>query len=57
VGISAAAVLQKELNTRLGWTPGDIFWFCGACAVVGGIYVTMSRPQALPALLKRWTHG
>ena len=57
VGISAAALLQKELNTRLGWTPGDIFWFCGVSAVVGGIYVTMSRPQALPALLKRWSHG
>jgi len=57
VGISAAALLQKELNTRLGWTPGDIFWFCGASAVVGGIYVTMSRPRALPALLKRWSHG
>jgi acyl-[acyl-carrier-protein]-phospholipid O-acyltransferase/long-chain-fatty-acid--[acyl-carrier-protein] ligase len=57
VGISAAALLQKELNTRLGWTPGDIFWFCGVCAVVGGIYVTMSRPQALPALLKRWMGG
>ncbi|WP_395730898.1 MFS transporter [Prosthecobacter sp.] len=57
VGISAAALLQKELNIRLGWTPGDIFWFCGAAAVVGGVYVTMSRPQALPALLKRWTHG
>ncbi len=57
VGISAAALLQKELNTRLGWTPGNIFWFCGACAVIGGVYVTMSRPQALPALLKRWTRG
>ena len=57
VGISAAALLQKELNIRLGWTPGDIFWFCGACAVVGGIYVTMSRPTALPTLLKRWSHG
>ncbi len=57
VGISAAAMLQKELNTRLGWTPGDIFWLCGAIAVVGGVYVTMSRPQALPALLKRWTTG
>lgn len=57
VGISAAAMLQKELNTRLGWTPGDIFWLCGAAAVVGGVYVTMSRPQALPALLKCWTTG
>jgi acyl-[acyl-carrier-protein]-phospholipid O-acyltransferase/long-chain-fatty-acid--[acyl-carrier-protein] ligase len=55
VGISAAALLQKELNIRLGWTPGDIFWFCGACAVVAGVYVTMSRPGALPALIKRWT--
>lgn len=57
VGISAAALLQKELNIRLGWTPGDIFWFCGACAVVAGIYVTMSRPAALPLMLKRWMPG
>ena len=57
VGISAAALLQKELNIRLGWTPGDIFWFCGACAVVAGIYVTMSRPIALPMMLKRWMPG
>jgi hypothetical protein len=25
--------------------------------VIGGIYVTLSRPAALPALLKRWLHG
>lgn len=54
VGISAAALLQKELNIRLHWTPGQIFWFCGACAVVAGVYVTMSRPGALPALVRRW---
>lgn len=57
VGISAAALLQKELNIRLQWTPGHIFWFCGACAVIAGVYVTLSRPNALPALLKRWMHG
>lgn len=57
VGISVAALLQKELNIRLQWTPGQIFWFCGACAVIGGIYVTLSRPAALPALLGRWRHG
>jgi acyl-[acyl-carrier-protein]-phospholipid O-acyltransferase/long-chain-fatty-acid--[acyl-carrier-protein] ligase len=57
VGISVAALLQKELNIRLQWTPGQIFWFCAACAVIGGIYVTLSRPAALPALLKRWLHG
>jgi acyl-[acyl-carrier-protein]-phospholipid O-acyltransferase/long-chain-fatty-acid--[acyl-carrier-protein] ligase len=57
VGISVAALLQKELNIRLQWTPGQIFWFCAACAVVAGLYVTLSRPSALPALLKRWLHG
>lgn len=57
VGISAAALLQKELNIRLGWTPGDIFWFCGVCAAVGGVYVMWSRPGALPAMVKRWGGG
>jgi acyl-[acyl-carrier-protein]-phospholipid O-acyltransferase/long-chain-fatty-acid--[acyl-carrier-protein] ligase len=55
IGIILAALLQKNLNSRLGWTPGNIFWFCGVCAVIGGIYVTMSRPQALPDMIKRWT--
>jgi acyl-[acyl-carrier-protein]-phospholipid O-acyltransferase/long-chain-fatty-acid--[acyl-carrier-protein] ligase len=54
VGISAAALLQKELSVRLHWSPGQIFWFCGGCAVVAGVYVTLSRPGALPALLMRW---
>jgi acyl-[acyl-carrier-protein]-phospholipid O-acyltransferase/long-chain-fatty-acid--[acyl-carrier-protein] ligase len=54
VGISAAALLQKELNIRLQWTPGQIFWFCSACAVVAGVYVTMTRPGALAAMLGRW---
>lgn len=57
VGISAAALLQKELNIRLQWTPGQIFWFCAACAVVAGVYATLTRPTALPALLKRWMRG
>ncbi len=54
VGISAAALLQKELNIRLQWTPGQIFWFCSACAIVAGVYVTMTRPGALAAMLGRW---
>jgi len=57
VGICAAALLQKELNIRLQWTPGEIFWFCAACAVIAGIYVTLSRPGALVTMLKRWRHG
>ena len=57
VGICGAALLQKEMNIRLQWTPGNIFWFCGACAVIGGSYALLSRPAALPALLNRWKHG
>lgn len=57
VGISAAALLQKELNVRLQWEPRQIFWFCGACAVAAGVYVSLSRPEALPALFKRLARG
>ncbi len=57
VGISFAAVLQGELSLRLHWTPSQIFWFCAACAACTGFYVTLTRPAALPALLKRWTKG
>jgi acyl-[acyl-carrier-protein]-phospholipid O-acyltransferase/long-chain-fatty-acid--[acyl-carrier-protein] ligase len=57
VGISLAAVIQGHLSVNLHWTPGQIFWFCSACAVIAGVYVTLTRPAALPALLKRWSHG
>ncbi len=57
VGIVAAALLQKELNIRLGWSPAHIFWFCAGCAIVAGIFVSWSRPEAFPAMLKRWTGG
>lgn len=57
VGISAAALLQKELNIRLQWSPGQIFWFCAVCALAAGTYATLTRPAALPALLKRWARG
>jgi acyl-[acyl-carrier-protein]-phospholipid O-acyltransferase/long-chain-fatty-acid--[acyl-carrier-protein] ligase len=55
VGISLAAVLQGELSVRLGWSPGHIFWFCGACATVAGAYVAMTRPGALRGMLARWS--
>ena len=57
VGISAAAVLQGVMTTKLNWTPGQIFWFCSACATVAGIYVTMTRPRAFRDMLARWTRG
>jgi acyl-[acyl-carrier-protein]-phospholipid O-acyltransferase/long-chain-fatty-acid--[acyl-carrier-protein] ligase len=57
VGISAAAVLQGVMTTKLNWTPGQIFWFCSASATVAGIYVTMTRPRAFRDMLARWTRG
>lgn len=54
VGIALASVLQKQLNATLGWTPGQLFWFCGACAAIAGVYVAMTRPGALAAMLGRW---
>ncbi|MBL9183657.1 MAG: MFS transporter [Verrucomicrobiaceae bacterium] len=57
VGIAGAALVQKELNIRLGWSPGQVFWFCASCAVIAGIYVAKTRPTALPNMLARWTGG
>lgn len=54
VGIALASVLQKQLNATLGWTPGQLFWFCAACAAIAGVYVAMTRPGALAAMLGRW---
>jgi len=53
VGICAAAVLQEKLTLTFGLTPGQVFWFCSACATILGAYVTMSRRGALRALITR----
>lgn len=57
VGIAGAALVQKELNMRLGWSPGEVFWFCAGCAAAVGVYVALTRPQALPSMLARWRHN
>jgi acyl-[acyl-carrier-protein]-phospholipid O-acyltransferase/long-chain-fatty-acid--[acyl-carrier-protein] ligase len=54
VGICLAAILQHQLGLHFGWTPGQIFWFCGVCAVIAGVYVAMTRPKALPEMIARW---
>lgn len=53
VGICVAAVLQHEFAAHLGWSPGQIFWFCAAASLVAGGYVTCTRPRALPELIAR----
>ena len=54
VGISFATLVQMVLNLHLGWSPGQVFWFCSACATIAGIYVAKTRPNALPSMLARW---
>lgn len=54
VGICAAAVLQEKFTVGLGWTPGQVFWFCSAAALLLGIYITYSRPGALGQLIRRF---
>ena len=53
VGIAAAAITQTLLSgpARLGY--GRIFWVCGAVAGLAGLFVTWSRPQAVPEMLAR----
>lgn len=54
VGISIAAVLQGQLSLAFGWSPGQIFWFCGASSAVVGVYVFITRPRALQEMVSRW---
>ncbi|MBL9130241.1 MAG: MFS transporter [Verrucomicrobiaceae bacterium] len=54
IGIAGSALVQKELNMRLHWTPGQVFWFCAGCAVIAGVYVALTRPGALGGMLARW---
>ena len=54
IGISGAAALQGVLNVQFGWTPGEVFWLCGACAVLAGVYATLTRPRAVAEMIARW---
>ncbi|MEI6654187.1 MAG: MFS transporter [Verrucomicrobiota bacterium] len=54
VGIAAAAMTQTALSGRAHLSYGQIFWVCGAVAVLAGVFVTWSRPQAVPEMLARW---
>ncbi|HEX5790526.1 MAG TPA: MFS transporter [Luteolibacter sp.] len=54
VGIAAAAAMQTTLATYAHLTYSQIFWVCGAVAAAAGIFVSMSRPKAVPQMLARW---
>lgn len=54
VGIATAAVTQTLLSGSANFTYGQIFWVCGGVAALAGIFVTWSRPRAVPEMLARW---
>lgn len=57
VGIAAAAITQGLLAEKLHLSYAQIFWICGGVAALAGIFVTWSRPRAIPEMIARWTAG
>jgi hypothetical protein len=49
-----ASVLQGKLATTFHLSYGQIFWFCGVIAAIAGLFVTWTRPRAVPDMLARW---
>ena len=56
VGIAVASILQGQLATTFHLSYGQIFWFCGVMAAISGLFVTWTRPRAVPDMLARWRH-
>ncbi len=54
VGIAVASVMQGQLATTFHLSYGQIFWFCGGIAALAGLFVTWTRPRAVPDMLARW---
>ncbi len=57
LGIAAAAYTQKILSERVHLGYGQVFWACGTVAALAGVYVSWSRPGAVPDMLARWRTG
>ena len=54
IGIAVASVMQGQLATTFHLSYGQIFWFCGGIAALAGLFVTWTRPRAVPDMLARW---
>lgn len=54
VGIAVASITQGQLAKTFHLSHGQIFWFCGAVSALAGLFVTWSRPRAVPDMLARW---
>ncbi len=57
VGICIAALLQGWFSSKLGWSPGQIFWFCAFCSAAAGIYAARTRPRVLRDFFHRCRAG
>ncbi len=55
VGIAAAAITQNQLASTAHFSYSQIFWVCGAVAGSAGVFVSLSRPKAVPEMLARWS--
>jgi len=47
LGIFAASLVQWVSRTYLGVTSGEVFWICGACALLTGAYAAISRGRMI----------
>ena len=58
IGILAASGVQWTMTNFLGMGPGRVFWFCGAAALLTGIYAVATRKEALRQLVESFAkHG
>jgi acyl-[acyl-carrier-protein]-phospholipid O-acyltransferase/long-chain-fatty-acid--[acyl-carrier-protein] ligase len=54
VGVAAAALTENLLSSKLHLSYGQVFWCCGGFSLVAGIFVSRTRPRAVPEMLARW---
>lgn len=56
IGIALASAAQDLLKNYFHLTPGQIFWFCGAAALITGIYAAATRRGALQNLVQLFSN-
>jgi acyl-[acyl-carrier-protein]-phospholipid O-acyltransferase/long-chain-fatty-acid--[acyl-carrier-protein] ligase len=54
VGVAAASATQGLLSAKAHLSYSQIFWVCGAVALLSGLFVAWTRPHAVPRMLAGW---
>ena len=52
IGIALSSVAQSFLKNTCGFSTGQIFWFCGGCALATGVYAAATRRGALQNVMQ-----